>query len=64
MKKEKLDLAMAMLQNLEASKNEVSDVELALQSLSKAANLMEDLKFHKMAEIVTKVMESASAKSR
>ena len=64
MKKEELDLANAMLQNLEVPQSQVSDIELALQSLNKAANLMDDLKFHKMAEVVTKVMESVSAKSR
>ena len=67
MKKE-LDIAVAMLKNLDPQSKELSlkhdNIKLALSKLDKAANLMDDLELIKMAEIVTKVIESVSTKSR
>ena len=64
--KKDFDIATNMLMNLEAEKLDqdlhVTDIHQALQSLSKAANLMDDLKCYKMSEIVTKVMEKVAVK--
>jgi len=62
--KNNLDIAAEMLKNLDPRSKELSlkndNIKLALTSLNKAASLMDDLEFTKMAEIVTQIIENVA----